>query len=167
MPACLQQDEQASPAHAWSKLTDGPYLSEIQVPPAPALVLCVTLAILASHQPYCLAPGMPASHLTPINILRQVNSETRSICCDKRQKSSPPSTSSLPSRFGEADAYAYARRRPGQRCYQEKNASRLEWAPQAHWMVLIICPRRSSPSRMTLPRASTERRPVPQEFHAP
>jgi len=57
-------DEQASPAHAWSKLTDGPYLSEIQVLPAPALVLCVTLAILASHQPYCLAPGMPASHLT-------------------------------------------------------------------------------------------------------
>jgi hypothetical protein len=35
--APLQQDEQASlsySAHAWSKLTDGPYLSEIRVPPA-------------------------------------------------------------------------------------------------------------------------------------
>ena len=35
VPALPTADEQASPAHAWSKLTDGPYLSEIQVPPAP------------------------------------------------------------------------------------------------------------------------------------
>ena len=37
--------------------------------------------------------------LGPINIPRQANSETRSIHCDKRQKSSPTSTSSLHIRF--------------------------------------------------------------------